>query len=201
MMPARAARRKAQAGAGAAARHRHLYLPPVPIMARGHAMTSASSRSRGVRPDVPAPERPPLPRIGELQRYFAERPELGAAAVYLFGSHAEARAHRESDVDLGVLLGWAAQPTADDRFAVRLRLLGELEGVVAPAAPDIVILNDAPPMLGRHVIWSGIRIFMADAAADHAYVRDVQLRAADLAPWLRRMRQLKLEWLARPSSQ
>jgi predicted nucleotidyltransferase len=158
-----------------------------------------SMTARGATPNPPAPERPPLPRIAELQRYFAERPELGVASVYLFGSHAEGRAHRDSDVDLGVLLRWDAKPKAGDRYDVRLRLLGELEVVVAPAAPDVVILNDAPPMLGRRVVY-GVRIFLADAAADHSYVRDVQLRAADIAPFLRRMRQLKLEWLARPPS-
>ena len=72
----------------------------------------------------------PLPRIGALQRYFADRPGLGVAAVYLFGSHAAGRAHRESDVDLGVLLRWEAKPGRDDRFEVKLRLLGELGSVV-----------------------------------------------------------------------
>jgi predicted nucleotidyltransferase len=145
------------------------------------------------RPTAP-PE--PLPRVGGVQRYFADRPDLGVAAVYLFGSHAAGRAHRESDVDLGVLLRWEAHPRRDDRFEVKLRLIGELGGVVAPAAADVVILNDAPPLLGRQVIHDGMRIHLADAAADHAYVRDVQLLAADLEPWLRRMRQLKLDWLS-----
>ena len=140
----------------------------------------------------------PLPRIGDLRCYLADRPELGVAAVYLFGSHAAGRAHRESDVDLGVLLRWEAMADRRDRFAVRLRLAGELGRLAAPAAPDVVILNDAPPLLGRHVITTGARIYLADAAADHAYVRDVQLRAADLSPFLARMRRLKLEWLARP---
>jgi len=131
-----------------------------------------------------------------MQRYFADRPELGVAAVYLFGSHAAGRAHRESDVDLGVLLRWEAKPARDDRFAAKLRLIAELGPLAAPAAVDVVILNDAPPLLGRRVVYEGVRIYLADAAADHAYVRDVQLRAADLAPFLRRMRQLKLDWLA-----
>lgn len=39
-------------------------------------------------------------------------------------------------------------------------------------------------------------IFCSDAAADHAFVRDVQLRAADLEPFLRRLRRVKLEALA-----
>lgn len=146
----------------------------------------------GIGPTAP-PEQ--LPRIGALQRYFADHSELGVAAVYLFGSHAAGRAHRESDVDLGVL-----RPERDDRFEVKLRLIGELGTLVAPAAADVVILNDAPPLLGRHVINAGVHVYLADAAADHAYVRDVQLRAADLEPFLRRMRQLKLEWLAERQS-
>ena len=36
-----------------------------------------------------------------------------------------------------------------------------------------------------------------DPDADHAFVRDVQLRAADLEPFLRRTRRLKLQALAR----
>jgi predicted nucleotidyltransferase len=141
-------------------------------------------------------DRPPAASwIGELQRYFAERRERGVASVYLFGSHAAGRAHRESDVDLGVLLRWDVKSERRDRFEVRLRLAGELGRLVAPAEPDIVVLNDAPPLLGRHIVVSGIRIYLADAPADQAYVRDVQLRAADLAPFLRRMRRRKLEWL------
>ena len=95
-----------------------------------------------------------------------------------------------------MLLRWEAKPARDDRFAAKLRLIAELGPLAAPAAVDVVILNDAPPLLGRRVVYEGVRIYLADAAADHAYVRDVQLRAADLAPFLRRMRQLKLDWLA-----
>lgn len=141
-----------------------------------------------------------LPITGGLQRYFGERPDLGVSAVYLFGSHAAGRAHRESDVDLGVLLSWSAKPRRRDRFEVRVRLAGELARLVAPGDPDVVILNDAPPLLGRHIVVSGVRIYLSDASADHAYQRDVQLRAADIAPFLRRMRQLKLDFLGRKAA-
>ena len=46
---------------------------------------------------------------------------------------------------------------------------------------DIVILNDAPAPLARHVAVDGIRVFCQDEEADHAFRRDVQLRAADLS--------------------
>jgi hypothetical protein len=62
---------------------------------------------------------------------------------------------------------------------------------------DVVVLNDAPPELGRRIVQDGIRVYAGDPSHDHAYVRDVQLRAADLDPWLRRMRRIALEAVAR----
>lgn len=132
-----------------------------------------------------------------IARYFEEHPELGVASAYLFGSHAEGRAHRESDVDVAVLLRWDLHPTAKDRFEMRVRMGSDLIAVVHHNEVDVVILNDAPPLLGRKVVWDGIRVFCGDAEADHAYVRDVQIRAADLAPWLERLRKTRLEALAR----
>jgi uncharacterized protein len=135
--------------------------------------------------------------IPALARYFEEHPDLGVASAYLFGSQAEGRAHRESDVDVGVLLQWDRHPTASDRFDMRVRLGSDLIAVVHHNEVDVVILNEAPPLLGRKIIYDGIRVFLGDPETDHAYVRDVQILAADLEPWLKRMRKLKLEALAR----
>jgi hypothetical protein len=62
---------------------------------------------------------------------------------------------------------------------------------------DAVVLNDAPPHLARRIAVEGEPLFCSDAGAERAFRRDVQLRAADLEPFLRRMRQIKLEALAR----
>jgi hypothetical protein len=70
-------------------------------------------------------------------------------------------------------------------------------GALHRNAVDVVVLNDAPPMLARHIVTAGRRAFCRDADVDHAFVRDVQLRAADLEPFLRRARRLKLDALAR----
>jgi hypothetical protein len=99
-------------------------------------------------------------------------------------------------VDVGVLLDWAIHPSAAARFDVRLALAGELPARLGSPA-DVVILNDAPPGLGRRVVTAGVRVFVRDAALDHAFMRDVQLRAADLDPWLRRKRRVKLQAIAR----
>lgn len=118
-------------------------------------------------------------------------------SAYLFGSHARGRAHRESDVDVGVLLAWGAYPSSRERFQAQLTLVGRLASVLETDRVDLVVLNDAPPHLGRTIVTLGQRIFCSDREADHAYVRDVQLRAADLEPFLRRARRLKLSAIAR----
>lgn len=60
-----------------------------------------------------------------------------------------------------------------------------------------MILNDAPPHLARHIITTGRRVACADSEADHAFRRTAMLRAADLDPFLRRARGVKLKALAR----
>jgi predicted nucleotidyltransferase len=131
----------------------------------------------------------------KLREAFAR--QAGVVSAYLFGSHAAGVAHRESDVDVGVLLERQPHPTVEARFEKRLELLGELPGALGGAEVDVVILNDAPPGLARRVVLDGTLIFCADPAADMAFRRDVQLRAADLEPFLRRAGQRKLAALVR----
>ena len=121
----------------------------------------------------------------------------GLVSAYLFGSHAEGRAHRESDLDVAVLLDRRALPGSRERFEAGLRLSSRLQDALATRDIDLVVLNDAPPGLGRHVVSRGRRLLAFDREADHAFVRNVQLRAADLEPFLRRARGLKIQALAR----
>jgi hypothetical protein len=62
---------------------------------------------------------------------------------------------------------------------------------------DVVILNDVPPTLAARIVTTGTRAFFSDAELDHAFVRDSQLRAADLLPFLQRTRRVKLAGLVR----
>lgn len=134
-----------------------------------------------------------IERIGE---FFAETAR-GVVSAYLFGSHAEDRAHRESDVDIAVLLDYGEYPDARGRFETRLRLIADLGNLLRRNDVDLVILNDAPPELGARIVTEGKRLFCSDDDADHAFVRDIQLRAADLRPFLERMRRIKLEAMKR----
>lgn len=117
----------------------------------------------------------------------------GLVSSYLFGSYGENRAHRESDVDVGVLLDRSVYPTSADRFEARLGLIARLGGALAPREPDVVVLNDAPPAFAARIVTTGIRTTCSDDERDHAFRRDSQLRAADLQPFLQRMRRIKLE--------
>ncbi|HEX6464363.1 MAG TPA: nucleotidyltransferase domain-containing protein [Vicinamibacterales bacterium] len=121
--------------------------------------------------------------------------ERGVISAYLFGSVAEARASRESDVDIGVLLDRRSYPAAADRFDVRLRLTAALRAPLG-GEPDVVILNDAPPQLARRIVGS-TPVVVYDPETDHAFRRLTLSRAADLEPFLQRTRRVKLRSLAR----
>jgi hypothetical protein len=121
----------------------------------------------------------------------------GVISAYLFGSHARGAPHRESDVDVGVVLDRGVHPTPSSRFAERVRLTSELIGALHVDAVDLVVLNDAPPLLARRVLLDGQQVYCSDAGADRDFRRDTLLRAADLQLFLARMRALKLVALAR----
>jgi predicted nucleotidyltransferase len=147
---------------------------------------------------VPPSQSSPDSRPEIADRLSAAVGALSAGTIvsaYLFGSQAEARAHRESDVDVGVLLTWKLARAA--RFEERVRLAALLPGRLHVRDVDVVVLNDTPPHLSRRIVWDGIPVFCADDELDHAFRRDVMLRAADLQPFLSRMRRLKIEALAR----
>lgn len=132
-----------------------------------------------------------------LADFFSRRPPTGIASAYLYGSTLRGSPNRERDVDVAVLLDRSVHPTRRDRAHVRVDLAGALIGALDTPQVDLVVLNDAPPELGRAIIRDGRRIVCHDPELDHAFVRDVQLRAADLDPFLRRTRAVKLRALRR----
>ena len=133
----------------------------------------------------------------ELGRLFDAGVLPGTISAYLFGSQATGRAHRESDVDLGVLLDRATYRDERRRFDARLRLAAQAGRAFGGAALDVVVLNDAPPQLAREIVTRGRRVFCGDPDADHVFRRTVLSRAADLEPFLRRTRRVKVSALRR----
>ena len=147
-------------------------------------------------PVIPVPRVPRRSPIEPAALSAAIR-DLGSPdvlAAYLFGSHAAGRPHREGDVDVAVLLSRHLDGAAG--FAIRVRLAAELPSRLGVRDVDVVVLNDAPPHFARRIVLDGRELCCRDPKAAHAFRRDVQLRAADLAPFLAKTRRLKLVALA-----
>ncbi len=134
---------------------------------------------------------------GALRRYFSSSAPDGVVSAYLFGSVARDADHLESDVDVAVLLDRTLHPHARQRSELCVSLTSELIHALERNDVDVVVLNDAPPELGRRIVTEGERVHVDAVDADRDFVRDVQLRAADLDPFLARMRRIRLETLRR----
>jgi predicted nucleotidyltransferase len=83
-------------------------------------------------------------------RVAAALDRTGVAAAYLFGSQARGSAGPLSDVDLAVWADPALGP--DERLDLRLELIGAAEQALGTDQLDLVILDDASPVL-RHRAW------------------------------------------------
>lgn len=132
-----------------------------------------------------------------LHRHFGREHRPGLVSVRLFGSHARGTAHRESDVDVGVVFDRGALPSRAERSEASVELSSELIGALHQNEVQVVSLLDAPPELAARAVLEGTSVYCADPDADRSFVRTTLLRHADLIPFLRRTREAKLEALRR----
>jgi len=98
----------------------------------------------------------PLPsdlqdRLRALVLAWSTDPEL--AAVYLFGSRAGESPGPRSDVDLAVVLREGLDGRA--RWRKRLDLLADACRHIGTDAVDLIVLEDAPTVLGHRVLARG----------------------------------------------
>ena len=76
--------------------------------------------------------------------------------AYLFGSRARGGARRDSDYDIAVLLDSA---TVRDQGTIVRRLAGRLGREVSSTLIDLVVLNDAHPLLSHRILRDGRVLF------------------------------------------
>ena len=120
-----------------------------------------------------------------LQEYFASRPDVVVAI--LFGSAARGETRPDSDVDIGILLtGEAAQMGIN-----RSELIADLMGILGRNDVDVVILNQAPPLLLHRVVRDGHVIY----AADQATLAEFIIRAIQQYEDTKPLRQLQRRYL------
>jgi predicted nucleotidyltransferase len=94
----------------------------------------------------------PDPAVDRLAAAVRELP--GVRLAYLFGSRARGTERADSDFDIAVLLD--DERARAERGATLRRLAGRLGRVVSSALLDIVILNDATPLLRHRVLRDGV---------------------------------------------
>lgn len=103
--------------------------------------------------------------------------------AYLFGSAAKGMAGPLSDLDIAVYLDGRI-----DRFDYRLKLMESLARAIKTERFDLVVLNDATPLLCHEVIKDGIvlkedrprrvmfEVYAMREYLDTAYLREVRCR-------------------------
>ena len=74
-------------------------------------------------------------------------------AAYIFGSIVSGRTRDDSDIDVAVLVSERMRP--QKRFQVRLKLIADLGSALHRSDVDVVVLNDAPPLLAHRVLSQG----------------------------------------------
>lgn len=134
-----------------------------------------STHSAGRAPALAAASR-------AVARCVARHPDIQAA--YIFGSVAQGRARPDSDIDIAVLL---ARRIPDRRaFRYRLTLAGELGSALHRDDVQIVILNDAPPLLAHRVLSRGTLVFERSRVARVRFHVRTASRYADMVPTMER---------------
>ena len=105
-------------------------------------------------------------------RHLSGRPEIEAA--YIFGSVASGRTRKNSDIDIAVLVDRRVRPSRMLKY--RLELMADLGSALRRSDVDVVILNEAPPLLAHRVLSKGKLVFERSASARIRF----QVRTASL---------------------
>ena len=128
-----------------------------------------------------------------LVRALRERPEVLEA--YLFGSQARGDAHAESDVDVAVYVERGA--TGDPAFGYMAELATVLASALGQECVDVVVLNEAPPLLYHRVLRDGVRLLARDPRATTVREGRALSRYCDYLPQLRKIEAAHSRRIAR----
>ncbi len=107
--------------------------------------------------------------------------DAGVRLLVVFGSAARGREHASSDVDVGVLFD-GGEGEVQGRYAARLEAVAP--AVEADRPVDLVLLDEADPLLLREVALDGRPIFEAEPGTFEEFRIRAIKRYLDTA-WLR----------------
>ena len=124
----------------------------------------------------------------QLVELFAPVSDL--VAIYLFGSVAQAKAHRQSDIDVALLFD-----STLDRQTIYTRTvtIGTLLETQLPTAVDVVALNLAPVALQFQILRTGLLVVDRDRTQRCLFQMRTMSRYYDAKPWLAYQQQQTLQ--------
>ena len=121
--------------------------------------------------------------IARIAEALQSRPEVLEA--YLFGSRARGDEQPHSDVDVALTV--ERERAVDATFGLAAEYATLLMSALGRNDVDVVILNDAPPLLYGRVVNQGIRVFSRDLRATTVREGRALSRYCDYLPHLRKI--------------
>jgi len=118
--------------------------------------------------------------LADLREALEPRPEVLEA--YLFGSTARGDRQEHSDVDVAVYVDRDA--AAPGSFGYTAEVGADLMRALGTNRVDVVVLNDAPPLLYGRVLRDGQRILSRDLMATTRREGQALSRYCDFVPQL-----------------
>jgi predicted nucleotidyltransferase len=125
--------------------------------------------------------------IGKLAASLERRPEVLEA--YLFGSCARGEARPHSDVDVAVFLD--LEQTPDSPFGPDAEIATDLMQILATDEVDVVLLNQADPVLYHEVLRDGLRLFSRDLGKTTVREGRALSRYCDYVPQLQKINAIR----------
>lgn len=96
-------------------------------------------------------------KLKQLAQIFKKQKVVFA---YLFGSQAKGEIGPLSDIDMAVYFD--EKLSSDERFDLRLKIIGDLMDLFKANKIDVVPLNDAPYLLENRILKEGKLIYSQD---------------------------------------
>lgn len=114
-----------------------------------------------------------------LKKLFKKRKVVFA---YLFGSQVEGKTGPLSDIDVAVYLD--EKIPSQECFDLKLKILGGLMDIFKTDNIDVVILNEAPPLLSHRILKEGKLVFSSDEKKRLGFETKAVMQYLDWKPYL-----------------